>query len=89
MNNNPLLIFENLDTTLRRQLFVLLGTPWRVTPPGWLLLPTYFLPEFLLGFLLLPRTTASGVRVAAGVLAGVALLLTTVFHEVGHILSAR
>lgn len=87
--NNPLLVFENIHTTPRRQLFVLLGTPWRVTPLGWLLLPVYFLPGFLLTFWLLPSPTAIGVRVAAGSLAGVAMLLTTALHEVGHLISAR
>jgi hypothetical protein len=86
--NNPLLVFENIHTAQRHPLFTLLGTPWKVTPLGWLVLPAYFTPGLLVAFLL-PTTTSTSVRVVAGIMAGVAIILTTALHEIGHILSAR
>ncbi len=84
----PLAVFEDYQTAPRRRLFSILGTPWNITPYGWIAIPAFFAPGFLITFYVLNHAD-TGNRVLASVIAGLMSLGVIVTHEVGHQISAR
>jgi Zn-dependent protease len=86
--NRPLLVFEDIQTTPRRKLFLLLGTPWMATPYAWLSIPFWCLLGILTG-LLGERDVPTEGRLLVGLGYGLLLALTNAIHSLGHVIASK
>jgi len=84
----PFLVFENLDTVSRHELFRFLGTRWVATRYAWLSPVFWCALGLAVSFVGNPAATM-GQRLASGVGYGLMLMAANTIHSVGHIVAGR
>jgi Zn-dependent protease len=85
----PLFVVEDIQPSApRRTLFTWFGVRWNLTRWGFLFPIVYGSPGLFLALLVLPAAEPLLGRIGYGVLAGLMIVLATILHETGHMLSA-
>ena len=86
--SRPLLVFEDITTTPRRRLLRFQGVAVMATPYAWLSVPFFCFLGVLIAFGQ-PLETAGEGTATAGLVYGLLLYFTNVFHSLGHIVAAK
>jgi hypothetical protein len=85
----PLFVLEDIQPAApRRTWFTLFGVGWNTTRWGFLFPIVYAGPGLAAALIVLPQSDPLPARLGAGLLAGLMIVLATLLHEAGHMLSA-
>ena len=82
------MIFEDVETVPRRELFRVLGVPFTATPTAWVSVIPFFIIGIIIAFISLSDDSVIA-RLIFGIIYGLLIEAAYLLHDVGHVIGGR